>query len=246
MTRVAANSFIRSKAFPRILDHLDRLAAERLHLIVNETVDIHDGGVSGVAHGGIIEFAPDDTPRAVEKPDIASLPRAMGLAMLQTVYGFAPELPEDLERTCRVQHPPCPTRLAPLSHVALGNRTRCGATCPRRRRAGPIGSAASPRRQMLWPAGRGTTWRGGTTNPCDSSTDRALLLWLPYGLARNVDSPDMSDRRAARQVHHCQGMGRSYRYWPRKILRPKLPRYWRRPRFRLRGRARLSSERTDS
>jgi hypothetical protein len=69
------------------------LGQDGLFTIVNETVDIHDGGVSGVAMGGILEFAPDDTPRAVEKPGVASLPRELGLRLLETVYGFAPELP---------------------------------------------------------------------------------------------------------------------------------------------------------
>ncbi|USI76522.1 hypothetical protein [Sphingopyxis sp. USTB-05] len=78
-----------------VLLHMERLAAEGLHLILNETIDVGDGGVSGVAHDAIIEFAPDDTPRAVEKPDIASLPRDMGLAILEQVYGFAPDIPGD-------------------------------------------------------------------------------------------------------------------------------------------------------
>lgn len=73
--------------------HLRRLAAEGLHLILNETVDVGDGGVSGVAQGDVIEFAPDDTPRAVEKPGTASLPRDMGLAILTRVYGFPPDIP---------------------------------------------------------------------------------------------------------------------------------------------------------
>lgn len=64
-----------------------RFAAAGFFVIVNETVDVHDGGVSGVIQGGAIEFAPDDTPRCVEKPGTASLPTAVGLAMLGTVYG---------------------------------------------------------------------------------------------------------------------------------------------------------------
>jgi hypothetical protein len=64
----------------------------RLYTILNETVDIHDGGVSGVALGDVIEFAPDDTPRCVEKPGTVSLSRRMGLQLLKTVYGFAPAL----------------------------------------------------------------------------------------------------------------------------------------------------------
>jgi hypothetical protein len=69
------------------------LAQDGLYTIVNETVDVEDGGISGVAMGGILEFAPDDTPRAVEKEGIASLPRDLGLRLLETVYGFAPDLP---------------------------------------------------------------------------------------------------------------------------------------------------------
>jgi len=76
-----------------VLHHIERLAKQGLHLIVNETIDIEDGGVSGVAQGNVIEFAPDDTPRAVEKPGIASFPRAMGLALLRDVYGFEINLP---------------------------------------------------------------------------------------------------------------------------------------------------------
>jgi hypothetical protein len=71
---------------------VERLTAEGLHTIVNETVDINDGGVSGVIQGGVIEFAPDDTPRCVEKPGTASLPLKLGLALLETVYGFTPDL----------------------------------------------------------------------------------------------------------------------------------------------------------
>jgi len=69
-----------------------RLSGEGLHTIINETVDIRDGGVSGVVLGGLLEFAPDDTPRAVEKPGTASLPLGWGLRLLATVYGFEPAL----------------------------------------------------------------------------------------------------------------------------------------------------------
>jgi hypothetical protein len=72
---------------------LRRLAGQGLYTIVNETVDVNDGGVSGVALGDVIEFAPGDTPRCVEKPGTVSLPRAIALSMLQRVYGFAPTLP---------------------------------------------------------------------------------------------------------------------------------------------------------
>lgn len=97
---------IRSTA--EAFSHLERLRAEGLHLIVNETVDIKDGGVSGVAQGDIIEFAPDDTPRAVEKPGTASLSRQVGLRMLEMVYGFAPDLPSDLEARVEFSIHPLP------------------------------------------------------------------------------------------------------------------------------------------
>lgn len=85
-----------------ILEELHRITDSGLYAIVNETIDIHDGGVSGVAHGGVIEFAPGDTPRCVEKPGVATLERAFGLAMLKSVYGIAPEL-HNLKRDWRIE-----------------------------------------------------------------------------------------------------------------------------------------------
>jgi hypothetical protein len=69
-----------------------QLSAQGLFVIANETVDVADGGVSGVFQGGVIEFAPDDTPRCVEKPGVASLPAQWGLAVIRRVYGFEPEI----------------------------------------------------------------------------------------------------------------------------------------------------------
>ncbi len=48
-----------------VLGELSRLASEGLWTIVNETIDVNDGGVSGVAFGDLLEFAPGDTPRCV-------------------------------------------------------------------------------------------------------------------------------------------------------------------------------------
>lgn len=75
-----------------VLSNMERLAASGLYLILNETVDVSDGGVSGVVQGGLMEFAPDDTPRCVEKPGVASLPVELGMNLLETVYGFRPDL----------------------------------------------------------------------------------------------------------------------------------------------------------
>jgi hypothetical protein len=69
-----------------------RLTSQGLFTIVNETIDVNDGGVSGVIYAGLMEFAPGDTPRCVEKPGTATLPRDLGLDVLETVYGFRPSL----------------------------------------------------------------------------------------------------------------------------------------------------------
>jgi hypothetical protein len=73
-----------------VVADLTRLAARGVYTIVNETVDVKDGGVSGVAFAGLLEFAPGDTPRCVEKPGVVALPRDVGLRLLETVYGFRP------------------------------------------------------------------------------------------------------------------------------------------------------------
>src|SRR5581483_8106024 len=78
-----------------------RLAANGLYTIINETISIDDGGVSGVVLGDVIEFAPGDTPRCVEKPGTASLPRDIGLKFLKIVYGFEPAL--NFRRSTRVE-----------------------------------------------------------------------------------------------------------------------------------------------
>lgn len=74
------------------LAELKRLISSGLFVIANETIDINDGGVSGVVQGGIMEFAPDDTPRCVEKPGVTSLPLHWALDLLKKVYGFRPDL----------------------------------------------------------------------------------------------------------------------------------------------------------
>lgn len=56
------------------IDEIIRIIQENCELnkysIINETIDINDGGVSGVVLGNIIEFAPNDTPKCVEKPQV--------------------------------------------------------------------------------------------------------------------------------------------------------------------------------
>jgi len=67
-------------------------ASNGFFTIANELIPIDDGGVSGVATGGVIEFAPGDTPKCVDKPEVASLPLKDGSRLLEIVYGFPPEI----------------------------------------------------------------------------------------------------------------------------------------------------------
>lgn len=78
-----------------VMEVLREKAAQNLHTIVNETIDIKDGGVSGVVLGDVIEFAPCTTPQSVDHPGICSLPREIGLRLLQQVYGFRAALNYD-------------------------------------------------------------------------------------------------------------------------------------------------------
>jgi hypothetical protein len=80
------------KSTDAIERNLKRLANNGLYTIVNETIDVCDGGVSGVLLGDVIEFAPCDTPRCVEKPSTAALPSHLGLHLLKIIYGFTPTL----------------------------------------------------------------------------------------------------------------------------------------------------------
>lgn len=80
---------------------VSRLGANGLNTIVNETVDVHDGGVSGVALGNIIELAPQDIPRCVEKEGTVAFTRDIGLRLLERVYHFRPAL--EFEPNLRVE-----------------------------------------------------------------------------------------------------------------------------------------------
>jgi hypothetical protein len=97
------------------IEHVHRLADLKLYVILNETVDVNDGGVSGVSQGSIIEFAPGGTPRVVDAARTVSLRLPTGLRILESVYGFSPELPfpqryrvefsiHPIRRGCRRSH----------------------------------------------------------------------------------------------------------------------------------------------
>lgn len=89
------NSLIYGKNINDI-DEIESIIHENCKLnkysIINETIDVKDGGVSGVVLGNIIEFAPNDTPKCVDKPNVCFLEKNMGIHILKTVYGFSPKL----------------------------------------------------------------------------------------------------------------------------------------------------------
>ena len=80
-----------------------QFAADGLYTIVNETIDINDGGVSGVLLGNIIEFAPKDTPRCVEKEGVCSLPRDLGKRVLAKIYETELEDLQDVPLNLRLE-----------------------------------------------------------------------------------------------------------------------------------------------
>jgi len=74
---------------------INRLAASGMFVIANETIDVNDGGVSGVSQGGLYEFAPGATPRIVENGAVATLNEPQAVHILSEVYHVRPELPKE-------------------------------------------------------------------------------------------------------------------------------------------------------
>lgn len=111
LTKTQGNPFIYGLAdIDVVLEHVYTLAKQGYYTIVNETIDIHDGGVSGVIWGKVMEFAPDATPRCVESPGVVKTTTSKGLDLLSSVYGSHIVFP-DLEANDRLEfslHPkPC-------------------------------------------------------------------------------------------------------------------------------------------
>lgn len=69
-----------------IISIINEEISQGFFVIVNENIDTHDGGVSGVILNGRIEFSPQDTPRCVEKEGVCSLPLNIGNKMLKSIY----------------------------------------------------------------------------------------------------------------------------------------------------------------
>ncbi|WP_049732988.1 hypothetical protein [Rhizobium ecuadorense] len=85
-----------------------RISSEGAYTIANETIDVSDGGVSGVAMDGLVEFRPDATPRGVEAPGFASLPLDWATSLFKTVYGIDASL--EAARHARVEFSLHPVR----------------------------------------------------------------------------------------------------------------------------------------
>lgn len=83
------------------LAHLKDLSEQGFFTLVNEDIDVNDGGVSGVLLNGIVEFAPGDTPRCVERAEVATLPLHEMKTLIERVYGFMPDL--DYSTNLRVE-----------------------------------------------------------------------------------------------------------------------------------------------
>lgn len=75
-----------------ILMIIENNIQQNKYSIINENIDINDGGVSGVVLGSIIEFSPKDTPKCVDKEGVCILPKGIGMSILEKVYGFRPEI----------------------------------------------------------------------------------------------------------------------------------------------------------
>ncbi|WP_312908816.1 hypothetical protein [Tissierella praeacuta] len=91
-----------------ILDIINNNRSEGKYSIINENIDINDGGVSGVVLGDIIEFSPKDTPKCVDKEGVCLLPREFGYDILEKVYGFRPEI--NFDQNYRVEFSIHPNR----------------------------------------------------------------------------------------------------------------------------------------
>jgi hypothetical protein len=71
--------------------------AQGYHVIINETIAVNDGGFSGVLLGSLMEGAPNETPRCVEKPGCMFLPRKVGFDLIKQVYNFHFHMPFNMK-----------------------------------------------------------------------------------------------------------------------------------------------------
>lgn len=83
---------------------IDELQKQDLYIIVHESIDIHDGGISCVLDNGALEFVCGDTPRFVEKVHIDPIPRLKydldTIRFLGTIYEGMMEFENKIYSRC--------------------------------------------------------------------------------------------------------------------------------------------------
>lgn len=86
--RPQGNPFVlKVESIDDIIKYITDFTDKSYYVIVNESLDANDGGVSGVFQGGCAEFAPGVTPRFVEQSgDNQVLPTRIAIEMLNIVY----------------------------------------------------------------------------------------------------------------------------------------------------------------
>ena len=99
-----------------VMGILHKRQTEGLHTLVNETVSVDDGGVSGVVFGNMVEVVPDDTPRGVEHGGTAQFTRTMGAHVIETLYHVTPNFGDDLDERREFT-------ITPLRRGVLGDHT---------------------------------------------------------------------------------------------------------------------------
>ena len=77
----------------KVANKVQELIAQGFYIIVNEEIDVGDGGFSGVSLGNVAEFATRDVPRCVEKPGCAILSRLVMLEFARSVYSHRITIP---------------------------------------------------------------------------------------------------------------------------------------------------------
>jgi hypothetical protein len=189
------------KNVDEVLAAVTKFTQAGLSVIVNESISIHDGGVSGVWFGDSIEFAPDDTPRCVEKAGVCCFPRKIGEEIIQTIYGVT--LPSGFEHEDRVEFSVHPRRHGVQHSQFIIWEVE-------RQRAGGV----KGKRQISWP-NRFSQHIG----------DKTFGLLVANALGYNVPRSTVISRRV-RPFVFGESTGTNefwYRTAPRRQLPGKLP-----------------------
>lgn len=115
----------------KVASKVQELIAQGFYIIVNEEIDIDDGGFSGVLLGNVAEFATRDIPRCVEKPGCAVLSRLVMLDFARTVYSHRINIPYDRSYRVEFSVHPGPVGYARQHQIIWQiEQTECGHEIP--------------------------------------------------------------------------------------------------------------------